>query len=44
MEKNLPRVAIVQHCCVTAQETLFFTHVLKSVLAQLDSGTGTLVF
>lgn len=44
MEKNLPQVAIVQNCCVTAQEILFFTHVLKLMLAQTDLGTGTLVF
>lgn len=44
MEKNLPHVAIVQKCCVTAQETLFFTHVLKLVLARPDLDTGTLVF
>lgn len=44
MEKNLSHVATVQKCCVTAQETLFFTHVLKAVVAQPDLGIGTLVF
>jgi len=40
MEKNL---ATVQNCCVTAQEALLFTHVLKSAVAQPDLGAGTLV-
>lgn len=43
MEKNVPHVATVQNCCVTAQETLFFTHVLKSVVAQPDLGAGILL-
>lgn len=44
MEKNLPHIVIEENCCVTTQETLLFTHVPKSVLAQPDLGTGTLVF
>lgn len=42
MEKNLSHVATPQNCYVTAQETMFFTHMLKSVVAQTNFGAGTL--
>lgn len=40
MEKNLSYVATLQNCYVTAQETMFFTHMLKLVVAQPNFGAG----